>query len=335
MTKSRRVAVVGAGVIGLSTAYKILQENKNVNVTVFYDKSSPDTTGDVSAGWVCPFTWFGDEADIRRWYRTTFDYLSELFKEKESLEIGVAPITGFIMDPDEATLRILEGDLRLATEADKKSFLPWKETDRTVYWYTTWTCHCPNYLPWLTKKIVALSGQFEKKEIVSFSQLSDFDIVVNCSGLGARKLVPDNKVYPVKGQVFTVEAPWIKHFYDVNHNTYILPRLHDVILGGTHRSNDFSEGLDPKESRRIFEECCKFVPSLRNAKIISENYGYRPARNPIRLEVEKKRNNGGQYIVHNYGHAGSGVTLHWGCAIDASNLVKNLLKVEPARASKL
>ena len=39
------VAVVGAGVIGLSCALKILQDNKDVKLTVYYENMSPDTTG--------------------------------------------------------------------------------------------------------------------------------------------------------------------------------------------------------------------------------------------------------------------------------------------------
>ncbi len=45
-----QIAVVGAGVIGLSTAYNILTELPNAEVTVIAEKFSPNTTSDVAAG---------------------------------------------------------------------------------------------------------------------------------------------------------------------------------------------------------------------------------------------------------------------------------------------
>lgn len=45
-----RIAVIGCGVIGLSTALEIQNEIKGAKITVFTEKLSPNTTGDVSAG---------------------------------------------------------------------------------------------------------------------------------------------------------------------------------------------------------------------------------------------------------------------------------------------
>lgn len=51
----RKIAVVGAGVIGLSTALQVQRSIDKVSVTVFADNFSPDTTGDVSAGLWMPY----------------------------------------------------------------------------------------------------------------------------------------------------------------------------------------------------------------------------------------------------------------------------------------
>ena len=44
------VAVIGAGVIGLTSAYSIKLFDENVDVTVFAEKFSPNTTSDGAAG---------------------------------------------------------------------------------------------------------------------------------------------------------------------------------------------------------------------------------------------------------------------------------------------
>ncbi len=51
-----------------------------------------------------------------------------------------------------------------------------------------------------------------------------FDVVGNCSGLGARFLVNDTTVYPIRGQVIRVQAPHIKHFYLFGDDYYVLQK---------------------------------------------------------------------------------------------------------------
>lgn len=51
---------------------------------------------------------------------------------------------------------------------------------------------------------------------------NDYDVIVNCSGLGAMKLVPDQTMYPIRGQVVRVKAPFLKQFYIFQGGLYAL-----------------------------------------------------------------------------------------------------------------
>ncbi|GMR36169.1 hypothetical protein PMAYCL1PPCAC_06364 [Pristionchus mayeri] len=63
--------------------------------------------------------------------------------------------------------------------------------------------------------------------------VGEYDVVVNCSGLGARKLVGDEKLIPSRGQVVRVRAPAVHHFF-MDDDDYILINRDFVILGSTH-----------------------------------------------------------------------------------------------------
>lgn len=54
-----RVAVVGAGVVGLSTAVCIAEALPSCSVTVLAEKFSPDTTSDGAAGILIPSSFPG------------------------------------------------------------------------------------------------------------------------------------------------------------------------------------------------------------------------------------------------------------------------------------
>lgn len=56
---SPKVAVVGAGLIGLSTALRITETCPSCSVTVLSDQFCPNTTSDVAAGMLIPHTYPG------------------------------------------------------------------------------------------------------------------------------------------------------------------------------------------------------------------------------------------------------------------------------------
>lgn len=49
-------------------------------------------------------------------------------------------------------------------------------------------------------------GEFVERKVESFSELQGYDVIVNCTGLGARQLCSDRRLLAVRGQAFKVSA---------------------------------------------------------------------------------------------------------------------------------
>jgi D-amino-acid oxidase len=147
------------------------------------------------------------------------------------------------------------------------------------------------------------------------------DIVVNCTGLGARSLLPDPGVVPVRGQVVLVEqfglSEWLLDEGD--ELTYLIPRQETVVLGGTAQEGDDRLAPTSETAEAIVARCALLVPEAARARIVAHLVGLRPTRPSVRLERAELPD--GRPVVHCYGHGGSGVTLSYGCARDVVRLV--------------
>ncbi|GAB1295050.1 Probable methyltransferase-like protein 24 [Apodemus speciosus] len=192
-----RIAVVGAGVIGLSTAACISQLVPRCSVTVLSDRFSPDTTSNVAAGMLIPHTYPDTPVPTqKRWFRETFQYLSEIAKSAEAADAGVHLVSGIFRSvPEEEApfwADVVLG-FRKMTEAELKRF-PQHVFGQA---FTTLKCETSAYLPWLEKRIKESGGLLLTRRIEDLWELHpSFDIVVNCSGLGSRRLVGDAMISP-------------------------------------------------------------------------------------------------------------------------------------------
>lgn len=53
--------------------------------------------------------------------------------------------------------------------------------------------------------------------------MGQYDVVVNASGFRSRDLVGDKSVYPVRGHLIRVNAPWIKNWVYTDDLAYFIP----------------------------------------------------------------------------------------------------------------
>ena len=179
------------------------------------------------------------------------------------------------------------------------------------------------YLDWLARRFAALGGTVELRELSSLDEPAA-DVVVNCTGVGARRLTTDRDIRPMRGQVAYVRTRERLRFLvdetGPNALAYVLPRPDVVVLGGTAEEGDWEERARPETTRSILDRTRLLDPRLADAELVGSAVGLRPARSEVRLEAERLPD--GRLLVHDYGHGGSGFTLSWGCADEVARIVE-------------
>mmetsp|Transcript_16734 Transcript_16734/g.50002 ORF Transcript_16734/g.50002 Transcript_16734/m.50002 type:complete len:383 (-) Transcript_16734:722-1870(-) len=343
-----QITVLGAGVIGLSTAVMLQEAYPHGSVTVAANGFQSATTSHGAAGLWKPFK-LGAEQDpslIDRWGSATYQYLQRLHAGPDAVAAGVICTPAYLLytggspehtAPDEPpSYASSVSHMRRLSHAELGSFA---QPYQGGYCFTTYICEGGRYLPWLTRRFKQAGGRVVTANPKTPDELEacldegnparlDCDVLVNCTGLhGARDLFKDQSVYPIRGQVVRVKAPWIKCYYNVNGESYIIPNIDTVVLGGTSTYTYEPKEADPADRQRILNNVCAHLPSLRQAEVVEDWVGHRPGRPSVRQELCTWR---GRPTVHSYGHGGAGITLHWGVAQDNLALVQQALGLRSA-----
>ncbi|XP_077291492.1 D-amino acid oxidase 2 [Arctopsyche grandis] len=328
----KKVLIIGAGVSGLGSAIRIKEKFPDFKVTIATKDITPNTTGDGSAGLWGPFI-LGSTPDdkVVQWSRETHDFFLYLWREGLA---GSCLIPCLRVDKTKNPLPSWKHVVFGFKELNEVELEVWKsiysmDDIQSAFSFVTFTCEPKHLLKYLMDRFYKLGGKIVQREIKSIDNLSDedYDIIINCSGLGAKYIVPDPKVIPVRGQVARVKAPWIYHVLldESDDGNYIIPNTDTVVLGGTHQENDFNTNICKEDSKFIRQGCEHIVPGLKNIETLFEWVGLRPGRDSVRLESGSMRNNKSKLIIHNYGHGGSGVTLFWGCAREVVDILTSAL----------
>ncbi|CAH1800031.1 unnamed protein product [Owenia fusiformis] len=323
-----RIAVIGAGIVGLSTAVNIQRKIDGAEVIIYADKFGVDTTSDGAAGiflMAQPPPGVPDDI-VKLWLGEGWKHYDSIASSAEASSAGIHVLSGYVLyndGPKDPLYKDYVYHYRNCTD---------KELQKMGFKYgefaTTLIVEGRRYLPWITKEFIKNGGKFVKKRLSTLGDIGDsYEIIVNCSGLGSRELVGDAKTYPIRGQVIRVKAPWVKHFYyDTQNVVYVIPGVDNVTLGGTKLVGDEDKVVRVETRDEILQNCCTLVPSLAKADFQWDWVGQRPGRSTARVEAQIVNINGkAQKVVHNYGHGAVGITLSWGSAVHATNLLKTLL----------
>ncbi|MFE9690202.1 FAD-dependent oxidoreductase [Micromonospora sp. NPDC005806] len=312
-----KVRVVGAGVVGLTSALRLTQAGHEVDVVAA--KTGNSTTSSVAAALWYPYRAY-PEADVTRWSATTYEVLCGLTSDPSAgvqMRFGQELFRQHTADP---WWRNAVPELgRVAGERLPTGYLDGYELSVPVV-------DMAMHLPWLLGQLETAGVAVRTRYVGDLADaFEDVDAVVNCTGLGSRELINDATLMPVRGQVIVVAqfglTEWLLDQTDPEQLVYVVPRSDTVLLGGTAEEGDEDLDVRPKTTAEILKRCIELVPALDKARILSHRVGLRPGRPTVRLETEFIDRGP---VVHCYGHGGAGVTLSYGCAEDVAELVSGL-----------
>lgn len=320
-----RVLVIGAGISGLTSAI-ILQE-MGCDVEIWAKECSPHTTSDVAGAAWYPYKATGDNFNgLSLDTRTALEDQKQRFGSKRTgiIESEIIDLHRNKMpDPDWA--------------AAARNFRHPNPDELPPGYIDGFAFEAPvidmgRYLSFLSNSFVRAGGRIAVREVTDLADtLAEHPIVVNCTGVESRRLTGDTDIHPARGQVVKVKPPaGLKRRVLIDESrgrlTYIIPRIDDVVLGGSFEEYDNDLTVNDAQTRDILQRTAKLDPALRGiseADIVKVAVGLRPIRSSILLEGMRPTPD--QIALINVGHGGSGVTLSWGCAGEIGRILRRML----------
>ncbi len=315
--RAPRILILGAGVIGLTTAHEL--QRRGHAVSIWAKDLPPGTTSDAAGAIWFPYL-CGPADKVPGWSATGLAVFRDLAREHPTAGCDLMPVRMFFdAEPAIPDWHDLLPDL--TTEpAPAGTGYPWTQT------FTSVLIDVSVYMPHLLAAVVKGGAAIERRELHDLNETIAFaDIVINCTGLGSLDLVADDDLHAVRGQTVRVSgpAPAQALIDDDAHNAlaYVFPRRNDILVGGTSQHGDVRLEPDPDETAAILQRAAELYPAVASATVLGASVGLRPGRSSVRLLAGETA---GTWLIHNYGHGGAGFTLSWGCAAEVGEIVDSI-----------
>jgi D-amino-acid oxidase len=313
------VSVVGAGVVGLTCAHALERAGQRVRVVAA--ATGLATTSSVAGAIWLPYRCGpADRATLGA--AATRVWLAELAERDPAA--GVDLLTCYeLADDDE-----LPWWAGAAGTVERVAAPVTGLGARWAWRFVAPRVDPPVHLAWLAARLAAPI----ERRVVHDLAAEPGDIVVNCTGLGARALCGDRELVPLLGQVLVAHPGALDlgvslgDGRDPDAPFYAIPRRERVILGGCALPWPLDDDpvaattpdlapADPRVTARIRAQAAAL--GLAPGAIDVIRTGLRPYRATVRLE----RGATTPRVVHCYGHGGAGFTLAHGCALDVAALL--------------
>ena len=247
-THDATAAVLGAGVMGLTTAAALA--DLGLSVIVYTDRAIDKTTSYKAGGqWAVSIVEHqGKDQELAQILRAAHAGFTSLIGK--GYGVVERPNYSSTETPGlELVLRLAPGLLPARKNLRR---MPFQGHTGRGFEYRTLLIEPPTFLPKLASDLRSRGVEFVDRHFASAADIwaaVPDNVIVNCTGLGAKKLFNDNNLAPIRGQLAMLPAQWnLQYLY--GQNGYMFPRSDHVVIGGTIE-NSYSETPDPAECKAL------------------------------------------------------------------------------------
>jgi glycine/D-amino acid oxidase-like deaminating enzyme len=272
----RRLAVIGCGSVGLTAARQA--QRRGFDVTIYTMTVPPDTTSNMSMAGFTPVSGLVSAERRTPEWDAQFRRAAEIsYRELQLLvgrEYGVYWIDGYSATDNPTPGQGGGGDTgdllpdHLRVNRDRDVLQPGEHPFPTKYAVRT-----PNlsiepsiYLETLVRDFVRYGGKIvirtfdTPRDLMSLTE----PVIINCTGLGAKKLFNDEELVPVKGQL-TFLVPQAEVNYRISGAGGMNPRNDGIVIGNLMERGNWSLEPDMDVRKRVVENAMQFFAAMQPA----------------------------------------------------------------------